>query len=73
LVHNVELKPGKGGQLMRAAGVYAKIIKKDKSYIIIRLQSGKLFSLSPFSMATIGTVSNDLHKNLKLRKAGQAR
>ena len=72
-IHNVELKPGKGGQLIRAAGTYAKIVKKDKRFVIIRLNSGKFYSISPHAMATIGVVSNDLHKNLKLRKAGQSR
>jgi large subunit ribosomal protein L2 len=73
LIHNIELKPGKGGQLMRAAGTYAKIIKKDKKSIIIRLHSGKSFSISPLSMATIGIVSGDFSTRRKLRKAGQSR
>ena len=73
LIHNIELKPGKGGQLMRAAGTFAKIIKKDKKYIILRLHSGKLFSISPQSMATIGIVSGEGSTSRKLRKAGQAR
>ncbi len=74
LIHNIELQPGKGGQIMRAAGTYAKIIKKDvilKS-IWIRLQSGKIFSLSPYSMATVGIVSGELATR-KLYKAGQSR
>lgn len=70
-IHNIELKPGKGGQLIRAAGTFAKIIKKDTKSIIIRLHSGKLYSISPYAMATIGIVSGTL--NLKLRKAGQSR
>ncbi len=73
LIHNIELKPGKGGQLMRAAGTFAKIIKKDKFNIIIRLNTNKLYSISPLSMVTIGIISNDLHKNYKLKKAGQSR
>ena len=68
LVHNVEIKPGKGGQLMRAAGTNAKIIKKNEKFVIIRLNSGKLFSISPHVMATIGTISNDSHQNNKLRE-----
>jgi large subunit ribosomal protein L2 len=74
LIHNIELKPGKGGQIMRAAGTFAKIIKKDeyKKSIIIRLQSGKLFSISPYSMASIGIVSGDLTSRI-LYKAGQSR
>lgn len=87
LVHNVELKPGKGGQLMRAAGTHAKIIKKDTRHVIIRLHSGKLYSISTQAMATVGLVGDrsdsvgDSHgssslrlsKNTKLRKAGQSR
>lgn len=73
IIHNIELKPGRGGQLMRAAGTYAKIIKKDKTHVIIRLHSGKLYSIPSQSMATIGEASNDSHKNVRLTKAGQAR
>lgn len=73
LVHNLELKPGRGGQLMRAAGTYAKIIKKEKSSTLLRLHSGKYYNLSSQSMGTIGMVSNENHKNIRLRKAGQSR
>ena len=79
-VHNLELKPGRGGQLTRAAGTYAKIIKKDKYHAIVRLRTGKLYSISTQSMATIGIVScrqddgdeNDKGKK-KMKKAGQSR
>lgn len=74
LVHNIELKPGKGGQLMRSAGTYAKIIKKDsRNNVIIRLVSGKFYTINGKCMATIGTLSNDLHQNKKYTKAGQKR
>ncbi len=73
IIHNIELKPGRGGQLTRAAGTYAKITRKDKTHVIIRLHSGKLYSIPSQSMATIGEVSNDSHKNVRLTKAGQAR
>lgn len=73
LIHNIELIPGKGGQLMRSAGTYAKIIKKTIYNVVIRLNTNKLYSISPLSMITIGIVSNDLNKNNKLRKAGQSR
>ena len=78
MIHNIELKPGKGGQLMRSAGTYAKIIKKDLSHwnnsnVIIRLHTGKLYNIPSQSMATVGLVSNDSHKNIKMRKAGQSR
>lgn len=75
LIHNIELKPGKGGQLMRAAGTYAKLIKKDllKAQALVRLHTGSWYTVSTEALATIGLVSNDNHKNLKLRKAGQSR
>jgi large subunit ribosomal protein L2 len=73
MIHNIESKPGRGGQLMRAAGTYAKIIKKDQNHVIIRSHSGKSYSTPSQSMATIGEVSNDPHKNIKSTKAGQAR
>ncbi len=72
-VHSIELKPGRGGQLMRAAGTYAKIIKKDQNNVTIRSHLNKLYSIPNQAMATIGEVSNEVHKNKKLIKAGQAR
>jgi large subunit ribosomal protein L2 len=72
-VHNVELKPGKGAQLFRSAGTFAKIIKKDSRSAILRFHSGKFFSLSIQSMATLGVVSNPSHFNVLFRKAGQSR
>ena len=84
LIHNIELKPGKGGQLMRAAGTWAKLLTKLKQSII-RLHSGKLYSLSNEAMATLGTVSglSNYSKSqdcshapttkIKLTKAGQNR
>jgi len=73
LIHNIELKPGKGGQLVRAAGTYAKIIKKEKNNVIVKLKSGKLYNIPAECMATIGIVSNELNKNKKLNKAGNNR
>jgi large subunit ribosomal protein L2 len=75
MIHNIELKPGQGGRMTRAAGTYAKIIKKDPKTgtILIRLKSGKLFNISPYAMATIGMVSGESTKITKLYKAGQAR
>jgi large subunit ribosomal protein L2 len=72
-VHNVEFKPGRGGQLTRAAGTYAKIIKKDKYHVLVRLHSGKLYSISTQSMATIGVVSCGDSDGKKMTKAGQSR
>lgn len=75
LVHNIELKPGHGGQLMRSAGTFGKIIKKDheKSQVIVRLHTGKVCNLSYKCMATIGVVSNEKHKNKEYKKAGEKR
>lgn len=73
MVHNLELGPGRGGQLTRAAGTYAKIIKKEKSSTLLRLHSGKYYNLPTSAMGTIGMVSNENHRNTKLRKAGQSR
>jgi large subunit ribosomal protein L2 len=70
MIHNIELKPGQGGKIMRSAGTYAKIIKKEKTYIIIKLFKGKLFSISPYSLATIGSVSGS---SFTYYKAGQSR
>jgi len=72
IIHNIELKPGRGGQLVRAAGTYARMVRRTKGDIVIRLQnSGKLYSLSTQSMATIGMISE--HHNVPLRKAGESR
>lgn len=79
LIHNIEMKPGRGGKLMRAAGTFGKVIKKDLynkdslGKVVIRLNKGKLLSLSCKAMATIGVVSNESNKNKKYRKAGQSR
>jgi large subunit ribosomal protein L2 len=73
IVHNVEMKPGKGGQLARAAGSYAQIIGKDQGYAQLRLISGELRMVRAECMATIGAVSNPDQQNIKLGKAGRKR
>ena len=73
IVHNVELKPGKGGQLARAAGTYAQIIGRDGDYTQIRLMSGEIRLVHSRCMATIGAVSNPDNKNVNLGKAGRRR
>ncbi len=73
IVHNVEMKPGKGGQLARAAGTYAQIIGKDQGYAQLRLISGELRMVRAECMATIGAVSNPDQQNVKLGKAGRKR
>jgi len=57
MIHNIELRPGKGGQIMRAAGTFAKIVRRARDEIVIRLHSGKLCCLPTQAMATIGTVA----------------
>jgi large subunit ribosomal protein L2 len=73
IVHNVELKPGKGGQIARAAGTYAQVVGRDGSYAQLRLSSGELRMVRQECMATIGAVSNPDNSNQNLGKAGRNR
>ena len=73
IVHNIELKPGKGGQIARAAGTYAQFVGRDGSYAQIRLSSGELRLVRQECMATIGAVSNPDNSNQNLGKAGRNR
>jgi large subunit ribosomal protein L2 len=73
IVHNVELKPGKGGQIARAAGTYAQFVGRDGGYAQLRLSSGELRMVRQECMATIGAVSNQDHSNENLGKAGRNR
>ena len=73
IVHNVELKPGKGGQLARSAGCYVQILGRDQGYTILRLFSGEQRRVLGTCMATIGAVSNPDNSNQSLGKAGRAR
>lgn len=72
-VHNVELKPGKGGQLARSAGVSAQILGVEDKYVIIRLASGEVRRILSNCRATIGTVGNEDHGLVNLGKAGRTR
>jgi len=72
-VHNIEMKPGAGGQLVRSAGTSAQIISKEETYVQIRLVSGEIRYINKNSMATIGILSNPDQKNVKLGKAGRKR
>jgi large subunit ribosomal protein L2 len=72
-IHNVELLPGKGGQLARSAGVSAQILAKEGTYAQIRLPSGEVRLVHENCMATIGQVGNTDHGNVKLGKAGRRR
>jgi large subunit ribosomal protein L2 len=73
LIHNVELKPGKGGQLVRTAGGSAQVLAKEGEYAQIRLPSGEVRLVSQVCFATIGQVGNLDHNNIKLGKAGRKR
>ena len=73
LIHNIELKPGKGGQLSRSAGTYGQLIGKDADYAQIKLSSGEIRVVRVECKATIGMVSNADKKNIKLGKAGRKR
>jgi len=73
LVHNVELKPGKGGQLARAAGSYVQLVGRDAGYAQIKLASGELRIVRGECMATVGAVSNTDHSNTNKGKAGRNR
>ena len=72
-VHNIELKVGKGGQIVRSAGVSAQVLAKEEKYTLLRLPSGEMRYVLNECMATIGQVSNLDHKNIKLGKAGRKR
>ncbi|CAN1555113.1 RplB Ribosomal protein L2 [Rhabdaerophilaceae bacterium] len=73
IVHNIETKIGKGGQLARSAGNYAQIVGRDQGYVIVRLNSGEQRLVNGGCFATIGAVSNPDHMNISLGKAGRNR
>ncbi len=73
LVHNVELKPGRGGQLVRAAGGSAQIMAREGGYVLLRLPSGELRKVLEDCRATVGDLSNPDHANISIGKAGRNR
>jgi large subunit ribosomal protein L2 len=73
IIHNVEMKPGKGGQIARSAGAYAQLVGRDGAMAQVRLQSGEVRLILGECMATIGAVSNPDHMNQSLAKAGRNR
>jgi large subunit ribosomal protein L2 len=73
IVHNVELKAGRGGQLARAAGTYVQLVGRDAGYALLRLGSGEVRMVRTECMATIGAVSNPDQQNISLGKAGRHR
>ena len=73
IIHNIELQPGKGAQLVRAAGNSAQLMAKEGAYALLRLPSGELRNVPVGCMATIGQVGNLDHENVKIGKAGRKR
>jgi large subunit ribosomal protein L2 len=73
MVHNIELKPGKGGQIARSAGGYAQVMGREGKYIILRLPSGEMRKILSTCMATIGIVGNEDFINMVVGKAGRTR
>jgi large subunit ribosomal protein L2 len=73
IIHNIEMKPMKGGQLARSAGTYAQLVGRDAGYAQIRLSSGELRMVPDSCMATVGAVSNPDHMNETIGKAGRNR
>ena len=72
-IHNIELKPGKGGQLIRSAGGSAQVMGRDGAYVQIRLKSGEMRKILSTCMATVGQVGNVDHENVIVGKAGRSR
>ena len=73
VIHNIELKPGKGGQLARSAGTSAQLLGKEGKYAIVRLSSGEVRLVLLTSRATVGTVGNEQHELINSGKAGRSR
>jgi len=73
MVHNIELKPGKGGQIARSAGGYAQVMGREDKYTILRLPSGEMRKILSVCMATVGIVGNEDFSNMVIGKAGRQR
>ena len=73
LIHNLEIKPGRGGQMVRSAGMSAQLMAKEGQYAQVRLPSGEVRKVPMNAMATIGTVGNSDHENVRIGKAGRHR
>ena len=73
IIHNVEMKPGKGGQMARSAGTYAQLVGRDSGYALLKLASGEVRKVRSECMATIGAVSNPDQQNIVIAKAGRSR
>ncbi|MBM7707521.1 50S ribosomal protein L2 [Chryseomicrobium aureum] len=72
-IHNIEMKPGKGGQLVRSAGTSAQVLGREGKYVIVRLQSGEVRLILGVCRATIGEVGNEQHELVNIGKAGRSR
>ncbi|MDS9472007.1 50S ribosomal protein L2 [Sporosarcina pasteurii] len=72
-IHNIELKPGKGGQLVRSAGTSAQVLGREGKYVLVRLQSGEVRMILATCRATIGQVGNEQHELINIGKAGRSR
>jgi len=72
-VHNIEMRPGKGGQLVRSAGTYAQVVAKEGKHAQLRMPSGEVRKIPVVCMATVGMVGNREHENVSLGKAGRSR
>jgi large subunit ribosomal protein L2 len=72
-IHNIEMKPGKGGQLIRSAGSFAQVMGRDGDYVQVRLKSGEMRRILATCMATVGQVGNLDHENVTVGKAGRSR
>ncbi len=72
-IHNIEMKPGKGGQLVRSAGTSAQVLGREGKYVIVRLQSGEVRLILAACRATIGQVGNQEHELINIGKAGRSR
>jgi len=73
LVHNIELKPGKGAQMARSAGTYARIMASEEGMVTLKLPSGEMRMVPEQCLATVGTVGNKSHENIVIGKAGRSR
>ncbi|GCF94297.1 50S ribosomal protein L2 [Enterococcus florum] len=73
VIHNIEMKPGKGGQLIRSAGTSAQVLGKEGKYVLVRLNSGEVRMILAACRATIGSVGNEQHELINIGKAGRSR
>lgn len=73
LIHNIELQPGRGGQLVRTAGSSAQLVAKEEDYAQVRLPSGEVRMINVNAMATIGVIGNEQHQNIQIGSAGRKR